>query len=104
MKYTMDTDQCAAIIQMYIDNIEEITPSNACNLEDACRHYKYADLEYAIREAARANVKNWRYIEAILERRNLPENPNKGTRYDSCALQTPEAINEALTRKIKSRR
>ncbi len=56
------------IYQLYEENISPITPLLAEALADAERDYPANWIEEAFRIAVEKNVRNWRYIEAILRR------------------------------------
>ncbi len=56
------------VFQLYEENIGMLTPLVADELRAAEEEYSSDWLEAAIRETAAANVRSWRYIEAVLER------------------------------------
>ena len=56
------------VYALYEDNIEMLSPIIAEELKEAEEQYPESWIEDAIREAARANRRSWRYIAAILER------------------------------------
>ncbi len=56
------------IYQLYEENIGPLTPLLAETLQDAEAEYPANWIEEAIRIAVEKNVRNWRYIEAILRR------------------------------------
>ena len=56
------------IYQLYEENIGMLTPLVADELRAAEEEYPTGWVESAIREAASANARSWRYIEAVLER------------------------------------
>lgn len=56
------------IFELYEQNIGLVTPMLAEELQDAEATYPREWLEEAFREAAKSNVRNWRYIARILER------------------------------------
>lgn len=56
------------IFQIYEDHIGTITPMIAENLIDAEREYPLEWIEEAVRIAVEKNVRNWRYVSAILKR------------------------------------
>lgn len=56
------------IFRLYEEHIGTITPIVAERLLEAAERYPQAWIEDAFREAALRNVRNWRYIERILER------------------------------------
>lgn len=56
------------IFRLYEENIGALTPMVAEMLRDAEREYAAAWIEDAMRIAVAKNVRNWRYIEAILRR------------------------------------
>jgi DnaD/phage-associated family protein len=57
------------LYQLYEENIGPLTPLIADALRDAESTYSAPWVEEAIESAARANKRNWHYIEAILRRR-----------------------------------
>ena len=56
------------IYDLYEQNIGVITPIIAENLRDAADDYPAEWIEEAVRIAVEKNVRNWRYVEAILRR------------------------------------
>ena len=56
------------IFRLYEENIGPLTPLIAEVLEQAAREYPASWIEEAFRLAVERNVRNWRYIEAILKR------------------------------------
>ncbi|MEA3407755.1 MAG: DnaD domain protein [Chloroflexota bacterium] len=58
------------IFELYEQNIGLLTPLLAEKLEEAERDYPQSWIEEAFQIAVERNVRNWRYIEAILERWN----------------------------------
>jgi DNA replication protein len=56
------------IFRLYEEHIGTITPIVGERLLEAAERYPQAWIEDAFREAALRNVRNWRYIERILER------------------------------------
>lgn len=56
------------IYQLYEQNIGLLTPMLAESLKDAEDEYPQEWVEEAIRIAVEKNVRNWRYVEAILRR------------------------------------
>lgn len=56
------------IFELYEQNIGLLTPLLAEKLEEAERDYPQDWIEEAFRIAVERNARNWRYIEAILER------------------------------------
>ena len=60
----------ALISQLYEDNVGVITPLIADELKEASERYREHQgwIEAAFREAAKANVRSWKYIQRILER------------------------------------
>jgi DnaD/phage-associated family protein len=58
----------ANVYTLYEANIGLLTPMVADHLRDAETTYPPEWIEDAIREAAERNVRNWRYVAAILER------------------------------------
>ena len=56
------------VYELYEQNIGMLTPLVADELRDAEREYPTGWVESAIREAARGNARNWRYIAVTLER------------------------------------
>jgi len=57
------------LFKLYEENIGPITPMIAETLRDAEKTYPINEIEQAIRIAVNNNVRNWRYIAAVLERR-----------------------------------
>lgn len=57
-----------SIFSLYEEHIGTITPFVGERLAAAEERYPRADIESAFREAAELNVRNWRYIERMLER------------------------------------
>ena len=72
-------DVLALLSQLYESNIGTITPLIAEELKEAAERYQARPkwVEAAFREAAKANVRNWKYIQRILERWEL-EGPAYG--------------------------
>lgn len=56
------------VFVLYEQNIGPLTPLLADQLQDAERTYPAAWIEAAFREAVELNVRNWRYVQRILER------------------------------------
>lgn len=56
------------IFQLYEENIGPLTPILAETLRDAEEEYPSAWIAEALRIAVEKNVRNWRYVEAILRR------------------------------------
>ncbi len=56
------------IFRLYEENIGPLTPLMAEILEEAARTYPAGWIEEAFRIAVERNVRNWRYIEAVLKR------------------------------------
>ncbi len=56
------------IFRLYEENIGLLTPLVAERLLDAAGRYPPEWIEAAFREAAERNIRNWRYVERILER------------------------------------
>ena len=56
------------IYQLYEDNIGPLTPLLAESLEDAEKEYPAAWVVEAFRIAVEKNIRNWRYVQAILKR------------------------------------
>jgi DnaD/phage-associated family protein len=56
------------IFALYEANIGPLTPIIADELRDAERDFPTLWIEEAIAEAVKSNIRNWRYIRAILER------------------------------------
>jgi DnaD/phage-associated family protein len=65
----MNSDDIVIVCQSYVDNIGEITPYTAENLNDACQNHTKEQILYAIRQATLANVRTWKYVEAVLEKK-----------------------------------
>ena len=61
------TDQ-PNIFQLYESNIGIITPIMADILREAEKEYPYEWIEKAVTIAITRNVRNWKYVEAILRR------------------------------------
>jgi DnaD/phage-associated family protein len=57
------------IFRLYEENIGALTPLIADALTDAERDYPHGWLEEAIRTAVENNARSWRYIQAVLKRR-----------------------------------
>lgn len=57
-----------SLIELYEQNIGLVTPLLLEELREASARYPAEWLEDAIREAVRANVRSWRYIQRMLER------------------------------------
>ncbi|MDA1035587.1 MAG: DnaD domain protein [Chloroflexi bacterium] len=62
------TKQASNVYALYEVNIGLLTPMVADQLRDAEANYPLEWIEAAIREATERNVRNWRYVAAILER------------------------------------
>ena len=60
--------EASNVYSLYEANIGLLTPMVADHLRDAEATYPLEWIEAAIREATERNVRNWRYISAILER------------------------------------
>ena len=73
--------QQANAYSLYEANIGLLTPMVADQLRDAEETYPLEWIAAAIREAAERNVRNWRYVQAILERW-ANEGPNIGPNSD----------------------
>lgn len=56
------------IYQLYEANIGPLTPMIAESLKDAEREYPAGWIEEAIRIAVESNARNWRFVQAVLER------------------------------------
>ncbi|MFQ5381444.1 MAG: DnaD domain-containing protein [Dehalococcoidia bacterium] len=56
------------IYALYEEHVGTITPMVGERLAAAEERYAWSDIEAAFREAAELNVRNWRYIERVLER------------------------------------
>ena len=78
------------IFRLYEENIGMLTPLVGDELRAAEEEYPSEWVEAAIREAAAGNVRNWRYVEAILERW---KREGRGTRTSG----KPGRHSEALT-------
>ncbi len=63
----LDLDR-PTVFRLYEENIGPLTPLIVERLEEAQRLYPTAWIEDAIRIAVERNVRNWRYVEAILRR------------------------------------
>ena len=61
-------DEAPNIFRLYEENIGPLTPMIADALREAEQEYPIQWLEDAIRIAVENNARNWRYVEAILER------------------------------------
>ena len=57
-----------SIFELYETEIGPLTPVIAEILIEAVEEYPHEDIVAAFREAAERNVRNWRYIDAILQR------------------------------------
>jgi DNA replication protein len=57
------------VFTLYEQNIGPLTPMVADLLRDAEREYSESRIEEAIREAVEHNARSWKYIAAVLERR-----------------------------------
>ncbi len=57
-----------SLVQLYEQNIGLVTPLLLDELRTAEARYPATWIEAAIREAVRANVRSWRYIQKVLER------------------------------------
>lgn len=71
------------VFRLYEEHIGTITPIVGERLLEACERYPLAWIEDAFREAALRNVRNWKYIERILERWAEEGRPNETTARDS---------------------
>ena len=61
-------DEVPNLFRLYEENIGPLTPLIADALREAEREYPIQWLEDAVRIAVENNARNWRYVEAILER------------------------------------
>ena len=61
-------DEAPNIFRLYEENIGPLTPMIADALREAEQEYPIQWLEDALRIAVENNARNWRYVEAILER------------------------------------
>ena len=85
------------LFRLYEANVGTITPMLAEELKDAEASFPHAWLEEAIQLAVEHNVRNWRYIRAILERwvrkeRTVPDRLPKRTDDASSAGAIAEFI------------
>jgi DnaD/phage-associated family protein len=55
------------VFRLYEQNIGPLTPLMADALKDAEREYSAAWIEEALGEALKRNIRNWKYVEAILK-------------------------------------
>lgn len=62
------TDQQPNIFELYEENIGAITPMMAEILKEDEKSYPASWIEQAIEIAVKRNVRNWKYVQAILER------------------------------------
>jgi DnaD/phage-associated family protein len=62
------------IYRIYEENIGALTPMIVESLKDAEKEYPRAWIEDAIRVAVEKNARNWRFIEAVLKRRESEGN------------------------------
>ena len=74
----VDTENLPDIFTLYEQNIGMLTPLIADELREAEKLYPEDWIRDAIKEAVSRNVRNWRYISAILERW-LAEGKDSGT-------------------------
>ncbi len=56
------------IFRLYEENIGPLTPMMADTLRDAEEEYEFEKIKKAMELAVQANVRNWRYVDAILKR------------------------------------
>lgn len=82
------------VYALYEANIGLLTPMVADQLRDAEKTYPLEWIEAAIREAAERNVRNWRYVSAILERW---ANDGRGSGQQATGRGRGERHPEALT-------
>ncbi len=83
------------VFRLYEQNIGALTPFMADALKDAEKEYSAEWIEDAMGEALKRNIRNWKYIEAILkgwkergrdERRNQKDAGKNASRYGSSAF------------------
>ena len=88
------------VYELYEQNIGMLTPLVADELRDAEREYPTGWVESAIREAARGNARNWRYISAILERW---KNKGRGAKRRGEPGRHPETLTAAEYNALRRR-
>lgn len=71
------------ICTLYEENIGQITPLIAEELEEAEKKYPFGWIQEAFKEAVHLNKRNWRYISRILERWSTEGKSGKAGRYSS---------------------
>jgi DnaD/phage-associated family protein len=71
------------IYRVYEKNIGPITPMIAEELREAEKTYSPQWIEDAVRVAVENNVRNWRYVSAILERWQLKGRDERKDRRDT---------------------
>ncbi|MBA4179377.1 MAG: hypothetical protein C0506_02205 [Anaerolinea sp.] len=64
----IETEERPGIFRLYEEQVGTITPLVGDRLVDAEETYPLEWIEEAFREAAELNIRNWRYIERILQR------------------------------------
>ncbi|HAE60463.1 MAG TPA: hypothetical protein DCG54_13410 [Anaerolineae bacterium] len=83
------------VFRLYEDNFGALTPLIADALKDAENEYSAEWIEDAMSEALKRNIRNWKYVEAILkgwkergrdERRNQKDAGQNASRYGSGAF------------------
>ena len=65
---TNSIDDCKGLFKLYEENIGMLTPITADLLQDAQTKYPASMIADAITVAVRANARNFKYIQAVLER------------------------------------
>lgn len=84
-----------SIYQLYEENIGPLTPMIAEALQDAEDTYPFTWIEEAFQIAVERNVRNWRYVAAILRRWQERGRDERGTRRDTEASRRRYAEWEA---------
>ena len=84
------------VFKIYEENIGPLTPLIADSLKDAEKTYPPEWIADAIEQAVKRNVRNWKYIEAILRRWKEEGRAEKQNRRDSQASRGDD-----VTRKVE---
>jgi len=105
---SMNSDDIVIVCQSYMDNIGEITPYTAENLNDACQTYTKEEILYAIKAATLSNVRTWKYIEVVLKKKSRSgtgrsDDPDKYIqgKYGAIVCRTAEDVKRVLAMRRK---
>ncbi|MDD4873889.1 MAG: DnaD domain protein [Dehalococcoidales bacterium] len=98
-----DVNENGNLFKLYETEVGALTPIIVENLKDAINRYPLDWFGFAFREAALLNKRNWRYIQAILERWKIEGfKPPKGVsdgRFNTARQNTKQLSTEELERR-----